>query len=441
MLAKRSERAKGGRGLILMAASLLALAGCGGGQNSSVETTGSSSETAESSINTTSSSSEETIDMSKFPNYVEDLDTIEYNYDDKAMTDPYWWGNVIYNETVLLRTQADGTGLGHLRYKAMKVVSVRDYTLKTEYVEGVDYVIDGTEIKTLPGSKIKSLSDGQLRGSEALPEGFNLVGSISNTLTDCVNMGGSIYTESPFYYGTQVYVTYAYDVHDLAMDSLPSYQLDALPGLKAKLESGSGTLSIVGLGDSVLEGCSSSKNFDHEPYQPPYYDLFAEQIESRYGLDVTGYNCAVGGTTSGNGAEDTKINQALRYEPDLVLVHFGINDLGGQTSSSVYSDNIMNIILKIRASRPDCEFLLISPIGPNPWNYDYTKMERYVRELRNIAESEEGIALLDMFAFSQYYMSEGVDYYNITGNGINHPNDYGHRLYTGALLSTITKLD
>ena len=68
-------------------------------------------------------------------------------------------------------------------------------------------------------------------------------------------------------------------------------------------------------------------------------------------------------------------------------------------------------------------------------------MERYVRELRNIAESEEGIALLDMFAFSQYYMSEGVDYYNITGNGINHPNDYGHRLYTGALLSTITKLD
>ena len=45
------------------------------------------------------------------------------------------------------------------------------------------------------------------------------------------------------------------------------------------------------------------------------------------------------------------------------------------------------------------------------------------------------------FAFSQHYMSEGVDYYNITGNGINHPNDYGHRLYTGALLSTITKLD
>ena len=52
--------------------------------------------------NVDGTSSSEGIDLSKFPLYTEDVNSIEYNFNDEAVSNPFWKGNVIYNETVLL---------------------------------------------------------------------------------------------------------------------------------------------------------------------------------------------------------------------------------------------------------------------------------------------------------------------------------------------------
>ncbi len=422
-----------GKAAVGLALATFALSGCGPtgvGSSSSIPV----------SEEPSSSSGEvfESLDPEKMPNYVEDLDSFEYDYETnpKAVTDPFFDGNIIYNETVMLRTQEDGTGLGYLRFEPTKIISVRDYTLKNVFAEGTDYVIDGNSIAAPAGSKIGHWTDKQMHGEEDIPAPYVKTNGIKNTLTDYMLMSSTVYTESPFYYGTQVYVTYAYDVSEVNAAELPKSQIASLPNLKAKLEAKSGSLKVVGIGDSVIEGCSSSEKFNHEPYQAPFFDLFTEAIERDYGLDVTGENMAVGGTTSSNGAQDALLARVVNQNPDLVLVHYGINDLP-TTSPNKFKDNIEYIVLYLKSHLPNVEIILMSPISPNNRSYDIFRLEDYRSRMDYFVEKNDGVIFLDMTAYSNFMLEGGRDYYDMTGNGINHPNDYGHRLYTGALLATI----
>lgn len=56
-----------------------ALAGCGGPETSSIE-----------------------IDMKQYPNYVENLNEANYSFGDKELQDPFWLGNIMYNESVMM---------------------------------------------------------------------------------------------------------------------------------------------------------------------------------------------------------------------------------------------------------------------------------------------------------------------------------------------------
>lgn len=51
----------------------------------------------------------EQFDYSKYPLYNENVRSIEYKFNDKEIGDPFYKGNVVYNESVLL-TKDDETG-------------------------------------------------------------------------------------------------------------------------------------------------------------------------------------------------------------------------------------------------------------------------------------------------------------------------------------------
>lgn len=147
----------------------------------------------------------EQFDYSKYPLYNENVDSIEYKFNDKEISDPFYKGNVVYNESVLL-TKDDETGeiSGNLMFKPTKILAVKDYTLKTkDYRQDADFTLDGNKIIKKEGSDIPYRTRAELVG-ESIPEGYRLVDRITNTLTDLQNMGGAIYTKSPFYYGSQL---------------------------------------------------------------------------------------------------------------------------------------------------------------------------------------------------------------------------------------------
>ena len=388
-----------------------------------------------------SNSEEQEIDLTKFPNYVEDYDSLAYSFEDKQISDPFWKGNVIYNETVLLSKDSEtGVISGKLAYTPLKILAIKDFTLKThDYVEGTDYTLDGKTIIRTENSTMPYLEDTTLKG-EYLPDGYRLVSSISNISTDCMQMGPAYYTESDLYYGHQIQVSYVYDIREIVdtLASFPDNQLEALPKLKNKLANNQ-DIKIVGLGDSVLEGCSSSKKFNHEPFMETFFNMSISYLNEKLESHITGANLSVGGTQSSWGCNNTQIYNVSQENPDLLIIHFGINDLGAGVSPNSYIDNMVSLVLEVRNRCPDCEFLILTPFGPNPMIYDYEKVDSYINKIkREITNSIQGTALVDVFNVSKE-LYKNKKYQDMTANGINHVNDYASRLYLQSILSTIVK--
>lgn len=381
------------------------------------------------------------VDLTKFPNYVEDYEKVSYTFTDKEISNPFWKGNIIYNETVLLSKDSE-TGIisGSLAFTPLKILAVKDYTLKSEgYTLDVDFTLEDKKIIRTENSSIPYLEDKTLKG-ELLPDGYRLVNSISNVATDCVIMGPAFYTESDLYYGHQIQVSYVYDVKEIYgnLNVYADYQLDKLPNLKAKLENKE-DVKIVGLGDSVLEGCSSSKKFNHEPFMETFFNMSISNLNNFYDSKITGANLSVGGTQSSWGANSTQIYNVSEENPDLLILHFGINDLGAGVGANSFIDNMLSIVLEVRNRCPNCEFLILTPFGPNEMLYDYEKVDNYIRKIKSeITNSIAGTALVDVFNISKE-LYKNKKYQDMTANGINHVNDYASRIYLQAILATLTK--
>ena len=122
------------------------------------------------------------INLADFPLYNEEYETMSYSQDDyeEKMSQPYWLGNVIYNELTLPIQYENGQAYANLLYAPLKVVSVMDQTLGVTYTEGVDYTVDteNGRIVIPEGSSIPLLNEKVITGTTkeeiqaAVPDGF-----------------------------------------------------------------------------------------------------------------------------------------------------------------------------------------------------------------------------------------------------------------------------
>lgn len=407
-------------GCVFVSVALMFSTACafGGGESSSA---GSSTDNS-----TSSGSIEQTKDL---PFYVDPSQAEYGEFTAEKMTTPYWQGNVIYNETVMLID--DGQSIsGKLQYEPVKILSVRDYTWKTEYEEGKDYTFNGKVISLGTDSAIPYLTEENLNGND-LPEGYRLVDSIANIETDVMRMGATIYTEGSLIYGHQVSVSYVYDPTEITHE-ISSYEA---PKTLAKLQSGE-DVTIVTTGDSVMEGCSTSGHFNHEPYTKTFMEMVKEGLEANYEGNITLVNKAVGGKTSTWGATDAHIAELIKPNPDILFVHFGINDCGGGASKNMYEDNLEYIIMKVREALPDCEIVLIKAFTPHPVTYDTDRLSSYWAKIDDLCVRYENVTSLDMYTPS-VEMLKVKKYMDVTGNGINHLNDFSARLYAMYMLDSL----
>ncbi len=392
-------------------------------------------------------------DMTAYPFYEEDPaytfsvseerqydeSTKQYRWADGlcSMLHPFWQGNVVYNETVML-VDDGGVISGKLMYEPTKILSVRDYAWEKEYEEGKDYTVEGNTIVRTAESDIPYLAAENFRG-ENLPEGYRLVQSIANVETDVVLMGATIYTEGSLIYGHQVSVSYVYDCTREDTGAFAQYDAGMAPQFQAKFAEGK-DLKLGIIGDSVAEGCSSSSKFNREPYLPNFIDMTALYMNALYARDgkggaITVENYAKGGMTSEWGAAQEQINRIIAGAPDVLFVHFGINDNGSDFSKGTYHDNIESLVLKVREALPSCEVVLIKAFTPEPMTYNDSLFEGYWKGLDSIAEME-GVYVLDLYTPS-LTMLQTKKYMDVTGNGINHLNDFTARVYVMNILASM----
>jgi len=337
---------------------------------------------------------------------------------------PVWLGDTVEGESALfIKDVETGRANASVLFPVQKVISIRNSAGDVTYEEGRDYHWKpGSAEITLPAdSRIVSFAAAELRRP---------AGSQRHKLTHRDGDGEILFGATSEYHRMQTCITYTHAAEDWTSKA-PKFDEKALPRTIAKLRQHQ-PVSIVLLGDSISTGCNASGWAGEAPFQPPFQDLLTQHLKATYQTKVELVNPSVGG-------QDTRwaltmVDTVLRYEPDLVILAFGMNDSAGR-SAEEYKSNTLAVMAKIRKQRPETEFILLATMLGNR-NWITLKHELFPLYRNALAElCEPGIALADMTSLWSEFFERKQDW-DLTGNGVNHPNDFGHRVYA-QVLSTL----
>src|SRR5690606_7814638 len=115
-------------------------------------------------------------------------------------------------------------------------------------------------------------------------------------------------------------------------------------------------------------------------------------------------------------------------QPDLVFIAFGMNDASQRRPPEEYKANTQQIMETIRAANADAEFVLGAGMTGNA-DWKHSAPELYPAYRDALAEHKgEGVAVADVTSV-WLDMLKRKRFTDLTGNGVNHPNDFGHRVY------------
>lgn len=352
---------------------------------------------------------------------------VKYNYDRDAMYDPFWENDIVYNEIVVFVKYGDNAPTAKLLFPAKQIVSVRDHTLAIEYNPDDIFTHNEGVLTLKEDADIPYFTERQMRGydlDEKADYGLHQFHTPDNPKI-CFTEGVGIVMH-------QLNITYTYEKGSWKGPK-PAYQGNKLPITMNKLKSGE-DLTIVFHGDSNVVGGSSSGLLGIEPYLDIWAKGFVKELNRKYGSEITDTNIAVGGKQSDWGAQN--LGGVISENPDLVVVHFGLNDASWGMSDERYKSNIQAIIDGVRQHKADTEFIFFAPSVQNPIvTLEPGQMDSrlYVTKLNEIAKENKGVVICNMSDFSEeiFKRKTGLEIYN---NNINHSSDFMVRCYTINLL-------
>lgn len=345
---------------------------------------------------------------------------------DKALIKPVWSSTTVTDESVLFMKEANSEPNASLIFEATKILSVKSSAGDVTYREGSDYVCAaGSRTISLPkGSRIPSKTMAELR----VPAGsqpFRLTASDGN--------GEFMFGAKHEYHDLQVLVSYTHKAGEWT-GYKPEFSGTKMPETMKKLSSKS-PLNIALLGDSISTGCNASGWAGTAPFQPDYGTLLVKTLEAAYGSKVILKNYSVGGMDSAWGAREGVAK--LAKPVDLAILAFGMNDASGRAPAE-FQQHMKAQIDAIAKSNPNCEFILVSSMLGNP-GWTYLKADLFPQYRDGLAKlCGEHVILADLTAVYAEILKH-KRYIDMTGNGVNHPNDFGHRLYAQVLAALLVK--
>ena len=354
---------------------------------------------------------------------VREKDVPASTYDLNDYTAYYWEGGRTVNEAVLpMREENGDIEPIALMYPINSIVSVWNAELTIPYLPGRDYTVENGCLVIPAGSTIPVLDHDRLYLSELLDaNGF-----------EATKSGYIFFSEGDFFHKAQLAVTYT---HTAAWQGqIPPAQGGLLPHTLSKLANGQ-TLNVVYYGDSVTAGCNSSSVIQAAPYAPRWTDMVTQRIQALYpDASVNAWNEAVGGADSAWGEKNAAL--VASHQPDLVIIAFGLNDASRQGRAEAYQQSIQSILDTVLTAAPDCEFILVSSMRSNAeaWEFQGEKLPAYRKAL--LALTGQGVVMADMTTLHEDLLAR-KQYRDMTGNNINHCNDFLARAYAQLVLRTL----
>ena len=353
------------------------------------------------------------------PKKVQAEETELLNMDE--LLQPVWAGEISYQESVL-PVMGEGNTIMPIKllYPIKEVIKVQNAALTITYQENVDYIIDNGELIVLKSGNIPLMLHREYYPGSG-DKGFE------------AREGGYVcFSEGSYFHDRQIVVTYTHKAEYKGY--IPEGKAHLLKNVHEKIANKE-DINLFVFGDSISVGGNASGFLEVAPYMPTYSELFAEGLERTYDINVNIHNVSVGGKDSYWGREsvETLLNQTT--DIDLAIVAFGMND--GGYSGTVYASNIKYIISKIQEKYMDADVLMVATMLPN---YDAVKFYKN-QEIFHTYLSEleaEGVALANMTSVHSSLL-ERKKYGDMTGNNVNHANDYLSRVYAQTLLATMSE--
>lgn len=363
-------------------------------------------------------------------------------------------GDTVYDETVMFLREGQEKAL---LFPIDRILSVTSYDGSVTYREGIDYALTDGKITALTGSGMPIITEKVYYGADS-----------SSILTEkygnrdvYVHWGeGRVMTD------WQVCVTYT---HTAEWDGFrQACHADVYGRLFGKLERGE-DVTVMFYGDSCTYGAASSYAYGYPPYQYSYAMLVTNALAELFDYTVhyvslgkgdtcyvpqkdyvcgtrgtvTFINPSVGGWTSADGVasfDEYAKPYILKYGVDLFVSDIGGND--GSGPAAITRQNVDTIISRVLELAPDASITVMSTMVANPDSTNGWSGTEYLQEpmLEKACEkwSERGVpcALCKMTSMCLSVLDH-VEFKDVSGNNVNHPNDFLARIYARTLFQTI----
>lgn len=334
-------------------------------------------------------------------------------YSFEQLMNPIWSSNIIYDESLTM-VKSNGIAEAPLLYTPQEVLSVTSADKTIEYEQGKDWELSGNMFKLTKNSRIFAFEDNELIFDKVKPNKCFLT----------VDGKYSLFHEGHFFHDRQISITYKRMEGgcDFIVDSCD----DMMPRMMEKLRNKK-ELTIVLYGDSIAEGANSSGRALTTPFLPTWGNLFVEKLRRHYNTKINLVNTSKGGKNSYWAIENAK-EKVADFHPDVALIAFGMND---SDKAEKFVENIKKIKDTIIQSSPLTEFILCATTVPNRKLKNFYKYQGEYRdalmELR-----EKGTVIADFYSMQKYLLKR-KRFIDLTGNNVNHPNDFMIRCHAQLL--------
>ncbi|MEZ6047724.1 MAG: SGNH/GDSL hydrolase family protein [Planctomycetaceae bacterium] len=337
-----------------------------------------------------------------------------------AVLKPVWNASEI-REPILFLQQDGESPSGKLLFKPANIKRVESATREITFKEGEDYVWNAEAgLLALPDeSRIRFLTE-----EELYPLMTSETPKIGKPGAPKDSGRGVYFDNKDGYHQMQVEVIYEFEP-DQWTGPIPQYAATALPRTTDRLKQQK-PVKVFLLGDSISEGYNASAFSQAKPGCPAYGELVAQTIAAASESEITFRNFAVGGWQASQGAKRVREEHLAEEKPDLVIIAFGMNDVW-RKDAAAFKANILEMIEAFRAEQSETEFILVSTmLGNENWGMPMEQFYTYREALKEL--TGQGIALADLTEVWETFLKRKT-FYDLTGNGVNHPNDFGHVIY------------
>jgi acyl-CoA thioesterase-1 len=323
---------------------------------------------------------------------------------------PFWLAKKMVDEPILFIGE-EGNRSGRLLFTPDSMPILTRAGDSFVYEAGRDYIWEqgSRTIRLTNHSRIPSKTPQEMRPGPGKPR----------------SLGGVLHSEGRFFHDLQTLVRYS---HNQSWPDLVEPLSTTLPRSLNKLKT-SQSFKVVTLGDSITEGYNASgfAKTRAPRNHPPYAEGFARLLDQAFPAKVTLSNLGVAGRTAEWGLK--QLARVIAEKPDLVVIAFGMND---PVSSEQFQKTNLEILTRLQMEIPQADLIFVSGMNNNPIWRDPTKIPGFHEALKNLIRPN---VILANITTPWEKLLTRKNFSDLSGNNVNHPNDFGHRLYSEILFS------